>query len=454
MLRPEEDFETGAKYLSSFFRRTEEHWDAGDVLVGLFASNANPKIIEYALFCFLHVGRSDIDTAANVMTMRRLTILLLRALKAPHSLEERERAIIAKMRTETGLRDMAHFYQMCGGARTMINSLFARQSIHPQYCQLIALLIECEADALTQRLNYVSDRIDPYDMKAMSKILPLVTIYEERARSYKLLAAAIKNGEEIGKSILSFEYFMKGDDFMKWLKRLDKREELNKFQDVLANQRKKKIPTRALVGISSIARCVLGDINDSTPLDWIALALDNSDRPKFVINCDDKAQAIERLLSGSAVQLTGTSVYGNYNEETFANLTGPDMLTTPLQRPEPDAYDLIYRAINNDAVLLRLLNNPKIHSRPGLVEYVVRTVRSLPVLTKIVSTRELYTGAANAGVPAALLRSPCAIPMTLLRGFIGPKYVSTADLREIARGGHTIRREVLSEVENYMKRRS
>jgi hypothetical protein len=453
MLRPEEDFETGAKYLSSFFRRTEEHWDAGDVLEGLFASDTSPRLIEYALFCFFHIGRADIDTAASVMKMRRLTVLLLRALRAPYLLSEREHAIVERMRAEAGLRDMAHFYQLCGGAVRMIDALFARQPVHPQYCQLLALLIECEADALAQRLNWVSDKIDPYDLKMMSKILPLVTIYEERARSYKLLAAAIKKGEEVGRAILSFEYFMKTDDFAKWMKRIDKKEGLRQFHDALTNQQRKKIPTRALVGVSSITRCLLGDIHESAPLDWIASALGTCERPNFTIDCGNKAALIGELLAGSTIRLNGTSVQGDYRLEAFAALTGTDMLTTPLKKPEPDPYDLVCRAINNDSILMRLLDNPKVHSRPGLVEYVVRVSRSTAVLTKIASGREFYTGTANAGVPTALLRCPCTIPMTLLRGFVSPKYVSIQDLREIEKAGHTVRREVLNEVESYMKRR-
>jgi|GEM_PF-1548909 len=455
MLRPEEEFETGAKYLSGFFRRTEEHWDAGDVLEGLFASDASPKLIEYALFCFFHIGRADLDTAASVMKMRRLNALLLRALRYPHLLSERERGVVGRMRAESGLRDMAHFWQMCCTSGQVISALFARRPVHPEYCRVLALLIECEAAALTERLNWVSDKIDPYDLRAMSKILPLVTIYEERARSYKLLAAAVKKGEEIGKAILSFEYFMKEDDFVKWLKRVDKKENLRGFHDALSSQREKKIPTRALVGVSSITRCLLGDIQQSPPLHWVTTALGRCERPQFAVDCGGRAPLIEKLLTGSTIHMAGTLVRGDYRLEAFAALTGPDMLTIPLDKKgaEPDPYDLVCRAMSNDAILLRLLDNPKVHSRPGLVEYVARASRSIAVLTKIASTRELYTGTGNAGVPAALLRSPCAIPMTLLRGFVSPKYVSIQDLREIERAGHAVRRDVLAEVENYMKRR-
>jgi len=453
MLRPDEEFETGAKYLSGFFRRTEEHWDAGEVLEGLFASGADPKLIEYALFCFFYVGRSDHDTAAGVMAMRRLSVLLLRALRAPYSLSGRETTIVGKMRAEAGLQSMPHFYQMCDGARAQIAALFAGRPIHPQYRSLTALLIECEAAALTERLNYVSDRIDPYDLKAMARVLPLVTIYEERARSYKLLAEAVKNSGEIGRRVLSFEYFMKEDDFGKWLKRIEKREGLRRFFDALVSQRQKKVPTGALVGISSITRCLLGDIRESGPLDWISAALDSCGDSGFIIDCGDELPVIEKLLAGSAIQAAGTSVRGNYRKEAFAALTGPDMLTVPLNRPEPDVCDLVCRAISNDSLLMRLLDTPKVHGRPGLVEYVVRATRSVAVLTRIASSREFYTGAANAGVPAALLRSPCPIPMTLLRGFVSPKYVPVQELREIAKSGHTVRREVLGEVEGYMNRR-
>jgi len=450
-MRLEEDFETGAGYLSGFFRRTEERWDAGDVLEGLFSPDADRKAVEYALFCFFHVGRADLDTAASAMKLRRLSALLRRALRFPHALSERERAVVARMRAGAGLQNMAHFCKLRADANAWISAMFARQTVHPRCRTLIALLIECEAAALTQRLNFVSDRIDPYDLKAMSKILPLVTIFEERARAYRLLAETIGAGGEIGKSVLSFEYLMKEDDFGKWFKRVAKKDSLKKFVSALAAQREKKIPARALVGISSLTRLALGD--ESAPLDWIARALECGGSLRFSVDCGSMAPQAARMLAGSTIIIDGATARGDYARETFANLTGADMLTTPARRPEPDVYDLACRAMNNESILTRLLDNPLAYNRPGLVERVATASRSLNVLTKIASTRELYTGGANTGVPAALLRNPCAIPMSLLRGFVNPMYVPVADLREIARGGRNIRREVLSEVENYMKRR-
>ncbi|MDR2579125.1 MAG: hypothetical protein LBC70_10030 [Chitinispirillales bacterium] len=445
----EEGFEAGAKRLSGFFRRTEERFDAGDLLESLFLSDASPKIIEYILFCFLHVGRSDIDTAAGAMRMRRLRILLLRAMKFAGALSAGEKEIILRMRADAGLKSMVHFYKMYADAREWFNTLFAREPLDRTYSDLLALLIECEAEALAQRLSCVSDKIDPYDLKEMSKILPLITICEERAQSYKLLAETVRAGEKIGKSIISFEYFMKESDFEKWLRRVGQKEELRKFHNALLNQREKKIPTRALIGISSITRCVLGA--QSAPLDWVSTALCSSRNSKFFIDCGDSIQHVAKFLSGSAIRLSGTSVQGDYTQETFASLIGADMLTATLHKhePEPDVHDLVRRTITNIPILIRLLDNPDVYSKPGLIEHVAKTSRSLAVLTKIASTRELHTGSANTGVPAALLRNPSAIPMPLLSGLISAGYVPIANLREILYA-RTARREVLAEAEKYL----
>ncbi|MFP4012588.1 MAG: hypothetical protein ACLFVQ_00755 [Chitinispirillaceae bacterium] len=452
-LKIQEGFEKGAEKLASFFKRSEERWDPGDIVKTALSQRSDPKTLEFMIFSFLHIGRSDLDTAQDVLRFRRLTILLLRAIHYPTKLSAKERRIVSSLQKELSLRNMAQFRELCRGAAVRINALFAKQQLDESSRHQLGLLLESEAEALAERLSYVTERIDPYDLRSMAKMLPLVTIYEERAKTYRSLASSIRSGEEIGGNILLFEYLMKEDGFEKWLKRIAKKNCLQKFLQSIVTQREKQVPTLSLVGVSSLSRCILGDLQESTPLDWAAHSLENCNGSRFSFDCETQISKIEKLVKGSTVHLHGAIVEGDCINDTLSNLVGTDLLTVPPRRREVEIYDLVSRSIANDSVLLRLLDNPKVYSRPGLVEYVAKASRSIAVLTKIASQRTLYTGTANLGVPAALLKNPSMIPLSLLRGFISTRYLSIADLREIARSPHTVRRDVYREVESFMNRR-
>lgn len=452
-LKIQDGFEKGVEKLASFFKRSEERWDPGDIVETVLSQRSDPKMLEYTVFSFLHIGRSDLDTAHDVLRFKRLTILLLRAIRFPSTLSEKEKKIVSSLQKELGLRNIAQFYELCRNAAVQINALFAKQQLNEVHRHQLSLLLESEADALAERLSHVSDRIDPYDLRSMAKVLPLVTIYEERAKTYRSLASSIRSGEEIGRNILLFEYQMKEDGFEKWLKRIAKKKSLEMFLNTIMIQREKQVPTLSLIGVSSLSRCILGDLKESTPLDWATHSLENCNGSRFSLNCEEQLSKIEKLVKGGTVHLHGGIAEGDYNNDTLSSLVGTDLLTVPPQAREVEVYDLVSRSIANDSVLLRLLDNPKVYSRPGLVEYVAKASRSIAVLTKIASQRTLYTGTANLGVPAALLKNPSMIPLSLLRGFISTRYVPIADLREIARSPHTVRREVYREVESFMNRR-
>ncbi|MFP4162977.1 MAG: hypothetical protein ACLFQB_00970 [Chitinispirillaceae bacterium] len=452
-LKIQEDFQKGSEKLASFFKKSEERWDPGDIMEAVLSQRSDPKMLEYIVFSFLHIGRSDLDTAREVIRFRRLNRLILRAVRYPFSLSNNEKSIIASLQREFNIRNLQQFWKICKDAADQINALFAKQDLDTIIRKRLGLLLQSEAEALTERLSHISDRINPYDLKSMAKILPLVTIYEERCRSYRSLASKIKSRDEIGTDILLFEYLMKEDGFEKWLKRISKKDSLEHFLKLIILQREKQVSTLSLVGISSLSRCILGDLPESMPVDWAFHSLESCNGSHFFMRCENQRSKVEKLIKGSTLQLQDNIIEGNYINDVLSSLLGTDLLTVLPERGEIEVKDLVSRSIANDSVLLRLLDNPKVYSRPGLVEYIVKSTRSIAVLTKIASTRALYTGTANLGVPAALLKTPGMIPLSLLRGFISTRYVSIAELREIARSPHNVRREVFREVESYMKRR-
>ena len=76
--------------------------------------------------------------------------------------------------------------------------------------------------------------------------------------------------------------------------------------------------------------------------------------------------------------------------------------------------------------------------------------RSLRVLTLVATRRELFTGFANKNVPLNLLKSPCKIPLTLLRKFVHIRYVDKMSLARLTSRGGGIRDDVRREIQRYL----
>ena len=87
----------------------------------------------------------------------------------------------------------------------------------------------------------------------------------------------------------------------------------------------------------------------------------------------------------------------------------------------------------------------------GVVESIARGSRSLKILLRIAGERKLYTGAANRGVPLALLENPTNIPVTALRPFFNFRYVTRLDMLRLSRGGADVREDVRREARAFMK---
>jgi hypothetical protein len=100
-----------------------------------------------------------------------------------------------------------------------------------------------------------------------------------------------------------------------------------------------------------------------------------------------------------------------------------------------------------------LLSDPRVFNKPGIVEQIAKSSRSLAVLQKIASTRELYTGQANTAVALALLKNPTNIPISLLRTFINSRYISLSEMRSLVNNRYNIRREVYGEIQRYLDRK-
>jgi hypothetical protein len=151
-------------------------------------------------------------------------------------------------------------------------------------------------------------------------------------------------------------------------------------------------------------------------------------------------------------------VIGHFGKKLYPALVGRDLLSKPFLKAADegliDMKSVIAQNMTRDSVLEALLNNPKVQQADGLVAFVAENSRSVAILSKIAKTRALHSGYANREVPLALLRSPCNIPVSLLRPFINVRNVPILELRNIVRAKAGLRREVKMEVEQYLQSRA
>lgn len=448
-----EDFSAGAKKIASFFRATEEHCPPGSLLAALLDVRlSSTKMVEYMLFSLIDTGVSDFDLMCSLLRFPRLHRLFGKESLSHTLLSTTEQCLIKKLRDNTPVKD----YQTLSVARNITSrwvELFINSEEPGQLRRKqLSELYKCEAEALRARSDWLSENVDTYNMKKMMRLLPLISLCDEYAKSIIDLSELIEKGTKPGAPVLKLEQEMKTDAFEKWLKQISKQPELAFFHNVLINQRTKLIPTRFLAAVSSISRYILKD--DSNPLSWIAHAIDNCTRDSFSIESVESTTELKSILNGSGVSINGNHLEGDFTKNSFNQLTGDDHCTRELKNSgEISVREMVNRCLKNDTLLARLLDNPKVYNAPGLVERIAHTSHSHFILLKIAVTRELYTGQANVGVPLALLKNPSNIPITQLRQFINPRYVSLMEMKDLMKFPFAIRREVFNEVQSFIERK-
>ncbi len=240
-LRENQDFDQASQKLSDFFKGKEEKNGPDELLEILFHSDPPQKIIERLLFSLFDIGVPDRQIGTRALQVRRLKRLWLRA-RSGFQLTEIEMRLTDQTRwmfdqdpnsVNTGLAE----------AHVVFQRLINKEPLSDSEKQGITNLIKSEAEALRDRVNWLSENADPYNMATMARILPRLRIYDEAVHEGLDLAKRQENNEPMGLRVLSFEAHMKGSTFEKWLKKICTAESLARLAELIEIQRQKKIPT-------------------------------------------------------------------------------------------------------------------------------------------------------------------------------------------------------------------
>jgi hypothetical protein len=413
---------------------------------------SSSKMVEYLLFCILDTGVSDFDLMKSLKRLQRLERLLGKQAFHQQLLSTTEQCLLKKLHEKSPVRDIYTLHiakdVMDGWVQQFLNRADPGMLRRKQ----MSTLYICEAEALRARSDWISENIDAYNMKKMVRMLPLISTCDEYAKTIIDLAELIEKGRMPGSAVLSFELSMKTDSFEKWLKHIAKQPELAFFHSVITAQREKLIPGRLLAAVSTIGRAVLKE--DPNPLSWVALAVEHCTKEGFSIDAGESLPVLKKFLNNSGAEIKGNTIEGDFIKNSFSQLVGDDHCTRDVKESEEmSVREMVNRCLRNDSLLARLLDSPKVYNSPGLVERVAHSSHSHFILQKIAITRELHTGQANAGVPLALLRNPTNIPISQLRQFVNPRYVSLVEMKELLKFPFSIRREVFSEVQSFFDRK-
>ncbi len=451
-----QDFDLGAQRLSDFFKGKEEKHPP-DELMGLFMeSNPPQKILERVLFFLFDIGVPDRQTGSRALQMRRIRRLWKRVgagcslTDSEHELADRTEWLFDKSPDEgdAGIQTAREFFQR----------VLDGETLPEDERKIVVNLIRSEAEGLKDRVNWLSENTDPYNMQTMARILPRLRIYDEAVHEGLDLAKRQENGEPVGLKILSFEAHMKEGLFKKWLSKMGKRESLTRLAALVETQRTQKIPTLDLIALSTLCRWTWEAKGERMgPLDWIEKAMASYHDGEFIVEAGDAARVLQPALSGSGAKMVATKITGNFGLKSYPAWVGRDLLTKSfLKGVDEGSLDIkavIMQNITRDSILEALLGNPKVFQKPGLVAFIAATSRSVGLLSKIAKSRPLHSGFANRDVPLALLQSPCNIPISLLKPFFNVRNIALIDLKHLARAKSGIRRQVKEEAEMYLKSR-
>lgn len=446
-------FSEGSEKIARLFTRYEESVEPTDMLVQLLENAPSPRHLEYVIYCFLDSRESDYDIIKYCIKYKRLRRVFLGIQSCSEEMNDdayhlyNTIANVCKIGSAEAIT-IASYVSAGWLDRLKTGDILSER----EYMQL-GLLVRGEATALKIQGDWISTHADAYNMSKMVKLLPMLSSTDELSQTIIETAEKITQGMQIGEYILTFEYALKQDQFYKWMKKLNKELPIvASFLKMLLMQRAKMIPVTRIAAVTSIVRFL--NENRGSVLEWIEKALDKSTKNGFQLDLGNAVQRMRSIVQDPAVIYHDTTMYGNFNSISLTNLIGPDRLSKTLDtKKEYTIKELVMMGMRNDALMCRLLDNPKVYNVPRLVEHIAASSRSVTVLMKIIQTNELHSGLINQGVPLALIKNPAHLPITLLRQFINPRFISLNDMRLIVKNPYGLRQDVLNEIKSFIERK-
>jgi hypothetical protein len=313
-------------------------------------------------------------------------------------------------------------------------------------------VLPAEASCLRRRSSHLADTADPYDMKGMARLLPLLRIHDELADRLDILHRESEEGTS-QEPDLGLLKFLGEKEFGRLEQVVKEIPGMSEIPELWALQRRLQLDPPVISALLTLGRTLRLPSPDAHWLETILFWYRATDQHAFWKVRFPVQPAVARLLVRAGIAVEGGGLSFRASDLVLPALLDAHTASVDLaggrKPPPPDWKGLVLSNITRDTLITSFLANPKCVRVPGLVECVVVNSRSVQILSHIASKRDLHSGHQNKGVPAALLRSRSKLPMTLLRRFIHIRFVSKSDLKDLAI--RAPRPEVLKEIGDYLK---
>jgi hypothetical protein len=417
------DYPSSCRELAEFLKRLCGQYPLEDVLQQAVQARFPRVWMERFLFILLEVQPSDWQTAAYVLQFRHVKRLLLRVeRKTP--LNTVESGMAREIINSLSLSRFMDFDPYGRHAAETFKTMQAGRIPVSGDLGLLIYLVRCESIAMGERKNWLESEASG-DPESVARLSPHLKLLEDRMLKAQELAQRLGGFGPIQDGPMGLEEAM-GPFYFNHLKEcLAKHPGLAGLQEVLELQRRKRVPTRDLIALSTLSRWLMeARGTPAGPVEWVRMALEAYDRGHFHLDVAGGLPAVEALLGEAKVEREGTHVLGNFGEVPYSSWIARDDLTRPYRssnpdRISPDVRSLVLANMHRDGILMKML--------------------------------ELHAGSANGRVPAALLRSQVSIPTSLLRSLIHPSHLAFSEMKAMYRGRSALRHEVAEELHAFLK---
>jgi hypothetical protein len=324
-----------------------------------------------------------------------------------------------------------------------------------------------EINLMERRVSRLASKVDPYDGRSISRLMPVLSFYDQDIEHLKNVVGRLATYKPFYERLLTMEHLLSGSEMDKLERQLQKEVFGNAIGKIVEMVRRNPILDRELAFLTSAVYQVAllrkeAMPNEPTPdllsiLYGILETVQDEPRVHVVIEPELARSLFPKVQDWGFVHLLPDIFVLTYREEWAGNFVLPDGTPSLPERAgqPPEAptsvRELIQRMLSNDAFLVGILENTRITGMPGIVPMIAMQTRSVRVLDKILSSRNLLTGPANKEVPRLILTNPARVPMQSLKSIINVRYISRVDLDRLAKPTSDVRPEVRAEIVSYMR---
>jgi hypothetical protein len=305
-----------------------------------------------------------------------------------------------------------------------------------------------EINLMERRVSRLASRVDPYDGRAIGRLMPVLSFYDQDIEHLKSVVGRLSTYRPFFERLLTMEHVLSSSELDRIQRVLGKDPAGRGLSQLLVTARANPVLDRELAFlVSSVYQVAL--LRHQTREDDM--------RPDLLTTIHQVYQAVgtEPVVHVSIEPDLAERVFAIVEDWGFVHRL-PDVFVLTYragEKPKPpvSVRELIQRQLSNDAFIVGILENTRITSLPGIVPMIALHARSIRVIDKILNSRNLITGPANKDVARLILMNPTRVPVQSLKPIISVRFVSRVDLERMSRPTSEVRPEVRTEIVNYLR---